>query len=363
MVPFGQGRRIAPAWLSSLVIALAASTAIADNPPSGVEEGTPWLDRGASLPLGSATVSTSDPGTPDPGEPAAEVTASLRPPSRLKKYGSLAGIVGVYAAASTYMYFAWYYGQPGKSFKFGGDGYFGADTYAGGADKLGHAWANLMWSRLTGDILVAGGWERWKAALIAPGITLGLFTLVELKDGVFYEFSPGDAIANTLGATLSGLMIRYPRVDELLDFRVEYWPSQQYIDLWNGLRPPIDPEEPHQVTLNIAEDYSGQRYLLALHLGALPGLRAQKWARLVDVAVGYETKGYKPDPIEPDVDRTRHLFVGLTFNAQGLFDLALGGRRSRPARIAHTMTHEVFEFFNVPYTSAAVAGPTSTRPP
>jgi hypothetical protein len=360
MVPFGRGRRIAPAWLSSLVIALAVPTARADGDRSQVD--SPWLDQGATLPLGSATVTSADP-TPDPGEPSAEVTASVRRPSALKKYGSLAGILGVYAAASTYMYFAWYYDQPGKSFTWGGDGYFGADTYAGGADKLGHTWANLMWSRLTGDILLAGGWERWKAALIAPGITLGLFTLVEVKDGVFYEFSYGDAIGNVLGAGLSGLMIRYPYVDELLDFRVEYWPSQEYIDLWNGHRPPVDPERPHQVTLNIAEDYSGQRYLFALHLGALPGLRDQTWARLVDVAVGYETRGYKPDPIEPDVDRTRHLFVGLSLNAQGLFDLALSGRRSKAARVGHAVTHEVFEFFNIPFTSAAIAGTTSTRSP
>ncbi|MNC89397.1 hypothetical protein D3C83_53300 [compost metagenome] len=53
----------------------------------------------------------------------------------------------------------------------------------------------------------------------------------------------------------------------------------------------------------------------------------------------------------------------MSFNAQGLFDLALGGRRSKAARFGHVVTHEVFEFFNVPFTSAAVVGPTSTRPP
>jgi hypothetical protein len=360
MVPFGRGRRIATAWLSSLVIALAAAPATADGDHGA--EPSPWVDQGGALPVAAGTT-TSAPADPvaDPG--SAAVTATIRRPSRLKKYGSLAGILGVYASASTYMYFAWYYGQPGKPFKWGGDGYFGADTYAGGADKLGHGWANLMWSKLTGDLLIAGGWERWQAALIAPGITLGLFTLVEVKDGVFYEFSYGDAIANALGAGLSSLMIAYPRVDELIDFRVEYWPSKQYIDLWNGRRPPIDPEEPHQVTLNIAEDYSGQRYLLALHLGGLPGLRDQKWARLVDIAVGYETRGYKPDPIEPNVDRTRHLFLGVSLNAQGLFDLALGGRRNKAARVGHAVTHQVFEFFNVPFTSAPIVGTTSTRPP
>jgi len=357
MGAFGRARRIAVAWLSSLVIALVASTAVADGDHS------PWVDQNGVVPLsGPSTDSTATGADPGP-DPVPEITTSVeRPPSRLAKWGSFGGIVGVYAAATTFMYFAWYYGQPSKPFKFGGDGYFGGETYAGGADKLGHAWANNMWAGLTSTILVEGGWKRWQAALIAPSITLGLFTLVEVKDGLFYEFSPGDELANALGATLAGLRTAFPRINRLIDFRVEYYPSKQYIDLVEGRRPPEDPTMPHQVSLNIAEDYSGQRYLLALHLGGLPGLEDQTWARLVDVAVGYETKGYKPQPIDP-VDRTRHLFLGLTLNAQGLFDLGLRHRKSRIARAAHHVTNQVFEYFNVPFTSAAVVGPTGRLPP
>lgn len=360
MVAFDRRPRIVTAWLSSLVIALAATTAAADGDrQGGPTPASPWVDETGVKPLSrpSTVAAVGDP------EAEPEITAVVEaPPSRLKKWGSFAGIVGVYTAASTFMYFAWYYGQPGKSFKFGGDGYFGGETYAGGADKMGHAWANNMWGGLTSSILVEGGWKRWQAALIAPPITLALFTLVEVKDGVFYEFSPGDEIANTCGAILAGLRTAFPRINHLLDFRVEYYPSKQYIDLVEGHRPPEDPTMPHQVSLNIAEDYSGQRYLLALHLGALPGLEHQTWAQLVDVGIGYETRGYKPQPIDP-VDRTRHLFLGLSLNAQGLFDLALGHRKSKLARAGHVVTHQVFEYFNIPFTSAAVAGPTSTRPP
>jgi hypothetical protein len=207
-----------------------------------------------------------------------------------------------------------------------------------------------------------GGWERWKAGAIASGMTLGLFTLVEVKDGFYYQFSPGDAIFNTLGAALNAAMVTWPRVDELIDFRVEYFPSKDYLDLVAGKRPAVeDPTMPHQTSLNIVEDYSGQRYLLALHLGALPGLRDQRWARLIDAAVGYETDRYKPDPVEPGARRTEHLFLGLSFNMQGLIDMTLSGRKSFVARKGRTIGRTVFEVFNPPFASAAIVG--GTRSP
>jgi len=342
-------RLVATAWLSSLFIALAAVPARSDETTSWVDPGaTVWLPRAAAESL------------IEPEPPA--TTASIAAPSRLRKWGSLGGVIGVYASATTYMYFAWYHGQPNlPSFKFGGDGYFGEDTYAGGADKIGHGWATLMLSRLTGEILIWGGWKPWKAGLIASSMTLGLLTLFEVKDGFYTEFSPGDAIFNTLGAGLNFVMLAYPPLDELIDFRVEYFPSKEYLDLLDGKRPPEDPTKPRQISLNIAEEYSGQRYLLALHLGALPWLRGQTWARLVDVAVGYETDKYKPDPIDPDVRRSQHLFLALSVNMQGLIDLALADRRHVLARKVRAIGHVVFELFNPPFGSVAVVG--ATRSP
>jgi hypothetical protein len=349
--------------LSSLVIALAVVPARADgDSPQPAESSprtspptSPWIDSGGAVPVPAGTPE------PDPGI-SGDLHLTLDPTpvkiSSRRKWGSLAAVGGVYAAASTYMYFAWYHGQPGlDDFKWAGDGYFGQDTYAGGSDKLGHAWANAFWSRITADILLWGGWSRTAAASIASGLTIALFTYVEIKDGYYYEFSPGDEIANTLGAVMTALAVKYPRFDELFDFRVEYFPSRQYLDLLDGKRPPEDPTMPHQISLNIVEDYSGQRYLLALHLGALPPLRDSTWAQFVDVAVGYETHGYKPDPIEP-VDREQHLFLGVSLNAQGLFDWALGPKKTGFGR---HVGHLALEFFNVPFTSAAVAG--STRSP
>jgi hypothetical protein len=324
------------ASFTSLVIALAAAPARADGAAAS----------------GGATVLSVEP------EPAA-VEPPASAPSRLRRWGSLGGVVGVYGSATTYMYLAWYHGQPNlPSFKLGGDGYFGGETYAGGVDKLGHAWGNLAMSRVTSEILVWGGWKPWQAAVIGSSMTLGLFTVFEVKDGFYTEFSPGDAIFNTLGAGLNVAMLTYPPLDELIDFRVEYFPSREYRDLVSGKRPAVDPAMPRQVSLNFVEDYSGQRYLLALHLGALPLLRDVTWARLVDAAVGYETDKYKPEPISPGYRRTRHLFVGVSVNMQGLIDLALVERGRVLAPRSRAVGHLVFELLNPPFGSAAVAGVT-----
>jgi hypothetical protein len=366
MAAFGLRRRFATlvaASLSSLVIALAPAPARADDAVAGgpvPASPSPWVDQGATVPLPTATAAI-----PDPSTAAAVIEAESDPaeaapaPSRARKWGSLGGVIGVYAAATTYMYFAWYYGQPGlANFKWGGDGYFGEETYAGGADKVGHAWANAFWSRIPAEILLWGGWSRKQAAAIASGMTLALFTYVEVKDGLYYQFSPGDQIANMLGAGLTAVLVNYPRVDDLIDFRVEYFPSRQYLDLLDGKRPPEDPTMPHQTSLNFVEDYSGQRYLLALHLGALPWLEEQRWAKLVDVAVGFETRGYKPTPVEEGVEREQHLFLGLSLNLQGVFDTLLGDQRSGAGKTVRQMGHGVFEVFNAPFTSAALLGPT-----
>jgi hypothetical protein len=336
-------RLAATVWLASLGLALAAVATPA-------EASTPRVDQDASA--------VSSPHAAEPlrePEPAAMLAPGAAP-SRLRKWGSLGGVAGVYASATTYMYFAWYHDQPDlPSLKVGGDGYFGEDTYAGGVDKLGHAWGNLMLSRLTSELLIWGGWKPWKAGLIASSMTLGLFTLFEVKDGYYTEFSPGDAIFNALGAGLNLAMLTYPPLDELIDFRVEYFPSKEYRQLLDGKRPPQDPATPRQLSLNFVEDYSGQRYLLALHVGALPGLRGHTWARLVDVAVGYESDKYKPQPIDPEVRRRQHLFLGLSVNMQGVIDLALRDRVDSEVR---AVGHLVFELVNPPFGSAAVVGVT-----
>jgi hypothetical protein len=234
---------------------------------------TPWID------LGSSPISSSIDGA---------ASSEHKLPATLT-------LGGIYAGFTTWTYFAWYRKhKPLKEFKVGGDGWFGAKTYAGGADKMGHAWATMGLARAGTELLYQwGGYSRLTSTLASTALSELLFLGVEVKDGFFYEFSLSDATFDTLGAVAAVALSLSPRLDELFDFRVEYWPSHEYRHQFRG------------GNVNIAEDYSGETYLLAFHLGAIHRLRDASWggwSRFVDVALGYGTRGYKPDPPggEPD---------------------------------------------------------------
>jgi hypothetical protein len=249
---------------------------------------------------------------------------------------------GLYAGFTTWTYFAWYRKhKPLSEFAWGGDGWFGPRTYAGGADKLGHAWATMSLARLGTEMLHQwGGYSKLTSTLVATALSEALFLGVEVKDGFYYEFSYGDAAFDTLGAVAAVALSLSPRIDELFDFRVEYWPSKQYRRQFEG------------GNVNIAEDYSGETYLVAFHLGGIHALRDARWggwSRFVDVAVGYGTRGYKPDPPDGDPPHPRHreLSFGLSLNVQGLSDWLLEGRSKTARKLGHA-TFEVFNFGYVP---------------
>lgn len=260
---------------------------------------------------------------------------------------------GLYTGFIGWTYAAWYR-KPARDFRWGGDvpdgaawyRWFDTRTYAAGADKLGHAWATLGLARLGTEILNQyGGYSRLSSAIVATALSEALFLGVEIKDGYHYSFSYGDLAFNTAGALLAFAQSVSPRVDELVDLRVQYFPSKAYRRRWE-----------HERNIDWAEDYTGQTYLLAFHLGALPGVRdvrGLRWARYVDLAVGFDTRGYKPDPPwritdeMPDYDKRQRLFLGITLNGQGVFDDLLRGRHEGLRKAAHA----TFEVFNVPFTT------------
>lgn len=327
---------------------------------------TPWLDQGPSPVLAK---------TPEGSRHPHKLAAALT-------------VGGLYLGFSTWTYFAWYrhhkplseyhwgYGADGDGNAniFSAAGWLGARQYAGGADKFGHAWSTYLGARAGTELLTQwGGFGRVNSSLVAAGLAEALFLGVEIKDGFYYEFSFGDFTFNTLGALFGVAMSNWPRLDELIDYRVEYFPSAAYRRQISHDKPSDcvskDPRRECEFhsNLNIAEDYSGETYLLALHLGGIHSLRDSKyggWTRFVDVALGFDTRGYKPEP-PPGYDKykeSQHLFIGLSLNAQGVFDWLLDGR-SRPAK---KILHGTFEMFNAPFGSLPVIErvnhPSSVKP-
>jgi hypothetical protein len=200
-----------------------------------------------------------------------------------------------------------------------------------------------------------GGYDRTTAAIVSTVAAEALFTGVEVKDGFYFEFSFSDLTGDTLGAVAAFALSKWPRLDELFDYKVQYYPSQMYLRKLDGSSPcPTGGCS----KWNIAEDYSGETYLLSFHLGGIHALRDMKYgtlARFVDVAVGFGSRNYKPAP-ETDADKmitgppTQELFVGVALNCQGLFDYLLEGKKSRAARATRMITHGIFEVFQPPFT-------------
>lgn len=332
--------------VSALAIAWLQGTAHADSPAPAAgqpahpdPDATPAAPKSAALPwldLGHPHLSDpADPGdSPHVGHPIA----------------AIGGTIGVYSAFTLWTYYAWYRKhKPLAEFKWGGDGYFGKHEYAGGSDKLGHAWATMGLARGTTEMLVQlGGYDRLASTLIGAGLADLLFLGVEVKDGFYYEFSYGDFLFDSIGAALAVVFSLSPRLDEMFDYRVQYWPSSEYRAQLDG------------GNVNIAEDYSGEIYMLAFHLGSIHAWSDTtwgSWTRFVDVAAGFGTRGYKPDepagtcPPKCYAER-QNLYVGVSLNAQGVFDWLFGTKvRSAPAK---KIAHGLFEMFNAPFTYVPV---------
>lgn len=309
--------------------------------PDGAVTAPSTAVQPAALPTGDASSSTTTPWL-DLGNSPIAASLEVTPP-RDHKLAAALTLGGMYAAFTTWTYFAWYRKhKPLAEFEVGGDGWFGSRTYAGGADKLGHAWATMSLARAGTELLHQwGGYSKLTSTIVATALSELLFLGVEVKDGFYYELSISDAVGDTVGAALAAAFSLSPRLDEMFDFRVQYWPSREYRRQLDG------------GNVNIAEDYTGETYVLAYHLGSIHALRDTRWgvwSRFVDVAIGYGTRGYKPDPPgdEPDYPRRQELSVGVSLNLQGLSDW-LFERRSRPA---YKIGHGLFEVFNGGYLPA-----------
>jgi len=300
---------------------------------------------GAAAPIGTAPISAGPVG-PTPA-PAGRDANAGEDGWTAGKLWSLGGLAGLYTGVGVWAYFAWYQGKPSHSWRWNGDGLFGRNTYAGGSDKLGHFWSNHVVTRATTELLMAGGWRQLPASLIASGLCATAFTLVEVKDAYYYEFSAGDLAADLAGVGLGLLMMNAPAVDRLIDVRIAYWPTDEYID---GFK---------DGDVNFAEDYSGQTYLLALHLSGIPGLTDSgwtRWGRYVDLVGGFQSVNYKPEPEDPMAKPRQELFFGAALNLQALLEDLYGQPAERGrARTSHRILHSVFEFVSLPYTTLRMA--------
>jgi len=282
------------------------------------------------------------------GAPEEPGPLESNPPTHRSLVLSAAGTVGVYAVLYGWLSLAWFVRTTDADhFAFHDEGWFGPDTYAGGADKLGHMWGNYAMTRGVSRILQYGGWPRTGSILTAGGLSLGFFTVSEIKDGykVEYGFSYGDMIANTTGVALGMLLEFVPALDRRFDVRMSYLPSDEYLARLEEAGP-----------FNTPEDYSGQTVLVAYHLGSIPAVRARLgWVQYLDLSIAYRARIYLPVP-DDGADRTQELFLGVSLDVQAMAAAIAG--RGVGARVLNFVT----EMYQPPFTTLDLGGARRSSP-
>ena len=196
----------------------------------------------------------------------------------------------------------WQDGFTGK-FQTGNEGWFGQDTNDGGADKLGHMFANYVGTRLLARSLEWAGNSNERALNLAAWSTFGAFTAVEVADAYTdkWKFSKEDVIMNAAGVLLAVAMEKNPDLDRLVDFRLLYRPS----------------DEPRSNYFDPFGDYSGQTYLMIVKASGVERFRRHAATRYLEFAVGYGTRGYGAPPDVPS-DPSRNIYVGISINLSEL---------------------------------------------
>ena len=230
--------------------------------------------------------------------------------------------VAVIGTVATYGLVNWDYGT--ASFQTVNEGWFGKRTSFGGADKVGHAYSAHLAAVGFASLYEGWGYERERADRYGAYTALGGFTLIEIGDGLSKNgFSYEDLIVDSTGIAFCYLRRRYPEIGRYVDFRAEYFPSEA---VTKGGRK------------DIATDYSGFKWLLALKLGGFERLE-DTWMQYLEFHVGYYTRGFLNADRPYYDDKSRHLYAGIGFNLSRLF-----------RKKGYGKTATFLNFYQVPYT-------------
>ena len=229
---------------------------------------------------------------------------------------------GVFGGMMLYGIVFWDYGEQG--FEFKNEGWFTTDTKYGGADKLGHALSTYFAVQAFSSIYERWGYDRHRANLYGALSGWGTFLMVEVADATSrYGFSYEDLIMDTIGAGFGYLRREYPGFERRVDFRVEYWPS-------DAVTKGDDTD--------IASDYSGYKYLLALK-GSGFDLTSSTWLQYFELQGGYYTRGFQNGDEDYYGDPHRVLYAAVAANLTHVFD-----------KHNWNKTASFLRYYQVPYT-------------
>lgn len=227
----------------------------------------------------------------------------------------------------------------GSSFQHANEGWFRRETYAGGLDKLGHAYTFYVGTRLLNQSLRWAGASPGEALWTSMAVNFGTGALIELGDGYMrrsaYGFSKEDLLSNTAGMLVGALVESYPTLNSKFAYRMEFRPR-------GG-----------QGGQNILDNYDSQRYYVAARLAGFMEMSKYNPLRYLELVFGYGATGFRPrDGQVAGVDYVRHerrTYYGVALNVEEVLRGTLFSGNERPTR-AQAITEGVLTYVQLPGT-------------
>jgi hypothetical protein len=224
---------------------------------------------------------------------------------------------------------------PSRSFHFTSEGFFGRNTYAGGADKAAHFVDSSLASKELAKLYHVMGWTETQARWIGFGVASLAGLAIELGDATTdYGFSPEDMLMNVLGAGTAALIATLG-ADDLVGFRYGFLLPQR-----TDTCCPVK---------GLGHDYSNEIYTADLSLAGLAkrlNLNIGPFRYLL-LSLTYGTKGY-PHGFPADRQRMVGLEIGLNIR-QILDDVGV----TRNTWWGYAL-HAVLDNVRFPYTAVGV---------
>ncbi|MDH4468228.1 MAG: DUF2279 domain-containing protein [Bacteriovoracaceae bacterium] len=197
-----------------------------------------------------------------------------------------------------------------NGFRMRDEGWFGRNTYAGGADKFAHMYSHFVINRASYDFYRSNGLSHESALKNSFILASTVGLLIEVGDGIsHYGFAVNDLISDMAGVGLGYLLNSHPYLDELIGFQL-YW--------WNNTK---DPEHKGKKFNDPVDDYNNQKYIFNIRFAAIPFLRSNYLTRYLNFDLGMYSRGTNATADSPQ-NSTRTLYVGFSLNlTQALQDL------------------------------------------
>jgi hypothetical protein len=260
----------------------------------------------------------------------AEVSTSTRTVSTAGVLLASAGLSAVILGVGTQ---AWW--DDGlEPFRLRETGFLGRETYAGGADKVGHMYSAYAAMALMAASYEALGMEPATAAWASAAFTGLLFNGFEVIDGFTrFGFEYGDALANTLGIGLGLVTHLVPGASELVGMRLGYSPSLDFL-------------RSEKNYLKFVNDYSGAHFYLDLKGRGVASLLGVEPGPARFVVGGLVYGSYRYSPIRVREERQRLFGVHLGIDVAEVLRARAGDDRVLP-RIASFLDYFALPFFSV----------------